>query len=551
MLTEILCDKFVENGHPRGAIELHPGLNAVVGDGSEKSNSIGKSTFLMIVDFCFGGVDYVQKEKDTQTHVGEHLIKFRFDFGGKPYYFSRSTSDAEYRVVNVCNENYETLRTISLERFNVGLKKMYGLGDLDLSFRAIVGRFFRIYNRNTHNEMRPLNTVSRESDSSGIVDMLKLYRLYGDIGKFDDPFRDAVDKKNTYMNLRRFSIAPIASSKAEKEKNEKELARLRKELEELRKANALGATDEENLRAKQRNELKRERASLQRDRRKLVAKLNKVEFDQEVDPSAMAKNYKALLDFFPGADVKKIAELDQFQKKVRSLVKKEAEEANEGTRNLIAILDSRIAEVDKKLEALKDAPDVRDEIIDRNAQIVARIQELEKADSNYDEYEKAKDEFAQINADRNSAVVSRTNAMEDKINDSMKELNRLFDKDRNYAPVLKIHGFDSYQFYTPNDTGTGSRNKGLWLFDLTVLRQTGLPAFVHDSILFNSTEYERTKTILELYANETKQIFVAIDDPYANDGIFKDVVLSHTVLTLGHDGKALFGEEWNKRKQGE
>ena len=397
--------------------------------------------------------------------------------------------------------------------------------------------------------MRPLNTVARESDSSGIVDMLKLYGLYGDIGKFDDPFRNAVGKKNTYMNLRRFSIVPIASSRDEKEKNEKELAELKKEVEELRKANELGATDEENLRAKQRNELKRERASLQRDRRKLVAKLNKVEFDQEVDPVAMAKNYRALLDFFPCADVRKIAELDQFQKKVRSLVKKEAEEANEGTRSLIAVLDSRIAEVDKKLDALKDAPDVRDEIIDRNAEIVSRIQELEDANLNYDEYEKAKDEFAQVNADRNSAVVSRTNAMEDQINGSMAELNRLFDKNRNYALVLKIHGFDSYQFYTPNDTGTGSRNKGLWLFDLTVLRQTRLPAFVHDSILFNSTEYERTKTILELYAKETKQIFVAIDDPYANGGIFKDVVLEHAVITLGHNGKALFGEEWNKRKE--
>lgn len=137
MLTEIFCDKFIEDGRPRGAIRLHPGLNIVVGDGSEKSNSIGKSTFLMIVDFCYGGVDYVQKEKDTQTHVGAHFIKFRFDFDGRPYFFSRSTSETEYRVVNVCDENYEIVRKISLERFKEDLKKMYGLRNLDLTFRAI------------------------------------------------------------------------------------------------------------------------------------------------------------------------------------------------------------------------------------------------------------------------------------------------------------------------------------------------------------------------------------------------------------------------------
>ena len=50
MLTEIQCDKFIKYGQPRGKIHFHKGLNAIIGD-DNGSNSIGKSTFLMILDF--------------------------------------------------------------------------------------------------------------------------------------------------------------------------------------------------------------------------------------------------------------------------------------------------------------------------------------------------------------------------------------------------------------------------------------------------------------------------------------------------------------------
>ena len=60
MLVEVQCDKFIEKGKKREAIQFHPGLNVVLGD-DNGSNSIGKSTFLMILDFVFGGSDYIKK----------------------------------------------------------------------------------------------------------------------------------------------------------------------------------------------------------------------------------------------------------------------------------------------------------------------------------------------------------------------------------------------------------------------------------------------------------------------------------------------------------
>ena len=82
MLVEVQCDKFIKNGQIREPIRFHTGLNAVLGD-DNGSNSIGKSTFLMILDFVFGGSDYVKKCTDVQENVKNHTINFTFEFEGR------------------------------------------------------------------------------------------------------------------------------------------------------------------------------------------------------------------------------------------------------------------------------------------------------------------------------------------------------------------------------------------------------------------------------------------------------------------------------------
>ena len=74
MLSKISCEKFYIK-----EINFHSGLNVVLGD-DNGSNSIGKSTFLMVIDFVFGGKDYVLKSTDVQRNVGNHIILFEFQF---------------------------------------------------------------------------------------------------------------------------------------------------------------------------------------------------------------------------------------------------------------------------------------------------------------------------------------------------------------------------------------------------------------------------------------------------------------------------------------
>ena len=92
MLIEVYCDKFKTGGKDgivRPAISFHEGLNAVIGD-NNRSNSIGKSTLLMIIDFVFGGDDYIHKCAAVHENVGEHTIFFTLEFKGNTYSFGRN-----------------------------------------------------------------------------------------------------------------------------------------------------------------------------------------------------------------------------------------------------------------------------------------------------------------------------------------------------------------------------------------------------------------------------------------------------------------------------
>ena len=89
MLLEIFCDKFVKNEQVRPAVKFHKGLNVVLGN-KLGANSIGKSTFLLAIDFAFGGSDYVEKATDIEKNIGSHSILFTFEFKNCKYHHKRT-----------------------------------------------------------------------------------------------------------------------------------------------------------------------------------------------------------------------------------------------------------------------------------------------------------------------------------------------------------------------------------------------------------------------------------------------------------------------------
>ncbi|MBQ7243135.1 MAG: DUF2326 domain-containing protein [Bacilli bacterium] len=546
MLVEISCDKFKENGNPRGTISFRPGLNAVLGIGTE-TNSIGKSTFLMIIDFCFGGDDYINKEKIVVDHIGHHEIHFAFEFNGRKHYFSRGTSNPNY-VFRCTDSRYlpEGRRGMHKDDFRSFLSEMYQLNYEGVTFRQAISRFFRIYNRQTHNELKPLNATVNEEDRKGIVSIMKIYGLYGPIDALASKVDAAEQAKTGFDFARKHSLAPIAASKDEYNANVAKIKRLRAELEQLLADNDMGRSDPDIIRASEESRLRLLRKELVRERGKITDRLDSIQFDYDYDEAEISRSIDRLKTFFPGLDFSSIAETEQFHKKVRSIIEKEFRQGKEDIEALLARYDEQIAEIDKRLQSYPQIPDVKKAIMDRHTELQRELERLEAANANYDKkgtlttgLEKAKQELDEV-------MRRQAGILQSKINARIEELAHLFGDGRK-PPYLSISSLSSYVYCLPDDNGTGNRFKAVALLDLAIMEQTNIPAICHDTIVTDSLDAAGKARLIDLYTaydGTSKQVFISFDNPEGADEKTKKTLYSHEVLRLSKGTQTLYGIAW-------
>lgn len=138
MLHEIYCEQFHQK-----RIVFNPGLSVVLGTNTG-DNSIGKSTFLLIVDYVFGGSTYAGTT-DIIENVGSHDIYFSFIFGEETFKFCRNSINAH--TVWKCNDSYEKVEEIGLSDYCKWLDSKYAISLPELSFRDAVVWGDRIFEK--------------------------------------------------------------------------------------------------------------------------------------------------------------------------------------------------------------------------------------------------------------------------------------------------------------------------------------------------------------------------------------------------------------------
>ncbi|HEQ9220773.1 TPA: DUF2326 domain-containing protein [Streptococcus pyogenes] len=139
--------------------------------------------------------------------------------------------------------------------------------------------------------------------------------------------------------------------------------------------------------------------------------------------------------------------------------------------------------------------------------------------------------------------------LEVKINSKMREVNNILYPDIRKAPQTNLNAHNSYSFYTPDDDGTGTKFKGMIVFDLVMLYLTNLPALAHDSLLLSNVSYQTTEALLKLYDQSrslNKQVFLAFDKASSYSPDANQLLSENTVLRLSSNGNELYGISWNK-----
>lgn len=542
MLKEIRSNAFKSNGQVRPTIVFHDGLNVCKGP-DDYPNSIGKSNFLMAVDFAFGGSDYIEKLDDVIRHVGTHEIQFAHEFDGQTFYFSRSTDNKD--IVYKCNQNYEKIGDpITLTAFTTWLKEKYLIKN-GLPFRGIVSRYFRVYGRENDDETLPLRTAKNEPSSNSIISLIKLFELYGVIEKDIEAEKEANEKKSTFSKAQDYQYIPKIT-KTQYGYNLKRIEELEQKKNELADKAGKNLLELDSEKASAIAKLKGDLKTFKRQRGRYYNQLDAVKKNNEIESSSIQSDFSSLKEFFTEAELSydRLAEVEAFHKNLTSILKSNFKEAEQKIWNLINLINIQIENIEKEIHEIEAAEGISKVVLEEYAKIEKEIISLKDQNDRYKQNKDLAEDLKEKTDTLAKNQMTQEATLEKTLNDKMAELNSYIFGENKNSPEIHFESPKSYKFATFDDHGTGTNYKGLIIFDMACLNLTEVPCLIHDSFIFKNIGKDTMKKLIELYQNAGYQIFISIDNVNNYHEDTQQIINDNVVVELSPNGNELYGIKW-------
>lgn len=549
MLKEIYSTAFkTYNNEIRESIKFNPGLNVVLGTKDGK-NSIGKSSFLMVLDFVFGGDDYINKCPDIQENVKGHVICFAFENDGVISKFSRSTLSPN--MVSVCDENYKELESISITKYRDLLADMYGAKDKLQKFRGMVSNYIRVYQRENCDEKHPIEVARKGKEDDAIFELIKLFGKYDLVEELRQEEKRLTELKATYSKAIKNELIPKVT-KTQYKANLKRIQALEDELASIKISNdiqrlELIGVSKDNIdeigEAKNAVILARRKYSKLRSEYRAICNNTSdrvIRFDDDIE---------LLKEYFPDVDFKKISEIEAFHEKLEGILNAEIEEAKSELKRLIEEAKQEKELAEQKLSELSKVDNLSEKLVSKVVEIQAELINLKRANDAKDKVEMYDDNLKDNGARSEVVIHGQLEVIQRDINLEMAELNNSIYKGTMSAPIITFSDDGkTYTFRTPNDSGTGTSCRGLILFDLAITKLTGLPILIHDSVIHKQIEDFALNKLLDLYQESGSQVFIALDkqDSYGKE--VEEKLEDAKILQLSGNGNELYGRPWNVAK---
>jgi hypothetical protein len=533
MLKEIKCDQFIEP-----IIEFNNGLNSVLGD-DISTNSIGKSTLLMIIDFVFGGNTFINKNSGSIEHLGDLTFKFKFKFGNVNSHYLRQTANPD--VISLCDNNYNPLNEITLKEYTSILLENYGIKYSNISFRDIVGLFSRIWGKDNYSVDKPLLSFLKEADELSITRIIKLFGSYDKIVETTKKLKDKKDSKKFLNGAIRKNYIPKIT-KTTFQQNTKKLEGIEKEITDI-KENILKFTlNIEELTNKEVIELKVAKSKLLKEQSLILNKIKRLDLNLN-QKRIKSKHLDRLSTFFENPNEERIIEIESFHNKISSILTRELKTTKELLEKENQLFNEKIEEIDLKVSSLLSNVSSPKYIVDKIYELTIESNKLKNENRFYQEKIDITEEVKEIEIDIDALIGDILTEIEVKINKELIEINEKIHAKGKKIPKIKL-GRKSYKFDHSSNTGTGKSYADLIEFDLAILKLTVLPFLIHDSILFKNIEDVAIDKIIEQYSNFENQIFISIDAINRYDKKSIEILNESKVLELSKDRK-LFNEDWS------
>ena len=537
MLVEIVCEKFKQK-----RIIFKEGLNVILGD-DNATNSIGKSSFLLVIDFVFGGNTY-NTTTDIISHVGNHTVCFCFSFNSKKYYFKRDTAEAA--TVHVCDNEYNITKDITNGEFQEFLKDSYDINIEDLSWRQLVGLYMRIYGKPNLKETEPLFNKGTQQ-SKDVQNLLKTFDKFEECSSQFKIKEEASNKFSAFQKAQSYKIIDPIKNKTEIKQLDTKLIELQSQSDNLMselETNTIDLTSEQ-LQAIA--DLKSQLNNIQITKSKRIVRLNKLKKDVLNIVDEFNVDKANILRFFPNINIREIEKINTFHKQLTTILSSEINDEIEKGIKQVQELESVEKELLKKIKDVIKTTEPQKLSLNRFVHLQNEINSLIRGKDVYNLRNKYKEEKA-----------NATKLYEEILQDSLTEVQQLLNNEINRrnddvfngtvkSPLITLRP-KSYKYSCSDDNGTGSNYKNLILFDLSVLSLTCLPTLIHDTVLFKNIAVDvLEKLILQYNSFASKQIFISFDNLSNFSERTSEVLRDGKVLELTPGGNELYGFSWNKK----
>lgn len=537
MLTEIRCEKF-----RTGSVSFHPGLNVVLGD-ENATNSIGKSTLLMIVDFAFGGSDLLKHNSDIVVELGHHDYFFTFDFDGK-YRFRRGTLDPT--AVFVCDEQYRPIKALELDEFTAFLKQAYELEALDISFRQLIGLHLRIWGKDNLSVEHPLHIVQSQSGTDCVNRLLKEFEMYGTLQELSAGLEAATEKHKAILTAKANSVIPKIS-RSEYLDNQSVITRLETELADIRQNLARYATNLSAIVNEQVLELKIEKDELLSSRLNIASQLQRVGENLREARGVRSSTFQELMAYFPEVNQERLLRVENFHNGLAKVLRAELRESERHLQQEIEQIDLAISEIDNKMAASLTSIDQPSVLVDRVFDVALNLEGAKQANTMYEEEATLRLRIADLRSKLVDEKERLLAIVEGIVNDGMREVvTAAFGPDRK-SPQLFLRPA-AYDFDVVDDTGTGTAYSSLIVFDLTIFFATRLPTIAHDTVLFKNIENDSVAALIPAYMRTTKQSFIALDEVHKYGQATVALLTQQRVIDLDDD-HVLYIKDWRAKAE--
>lgn len=537
MLTELYCDKFRDNDAVRPPIQFHKGLNIVLG-GQLGDNSVGKTTFLQIIDFAFGGKTYIEKNKELIENIGSHEIRFSFLFNQQLYYFIRDVVQPQY--VWKCNELYEPQERMKVSDFCSFLQSSYNMKDVN-SFRDSVSPFCRIFGKASDNVDKILQNSNREATKKGVLRLLDLFgyglELRTSIARLDE-----ISDKRQFMKLGSdYGYFPKMTEK-KYEENKKKLVKLNAQKDSIVSKFSLKISDLDSEKMEMIAHNQSEFIKLKRQKYKIQTSLSINEINNPEKYSVSQNEIENLKIFFPNLNYSKIEEIEKFHKGICFLLKDESKKEKENLEHILEIIDEKLYSLEKECSQIANISSMPQMELVQYASLDEEIRRIEMENKAYADRKKLDVEKKETKETLTSAFSKFAPMVQTEIQNYLDEIVLGELKNLIKVPSFELDDISHYKLRVPIDQGTGTIAFARFLFDFCMVNKSCLPLMMSDSVWLSQMEVARYEKMLELSSGCEKQVFISSDK---NAVLSNEKWMSKIVLKLSK-GHELFGVDLRK-----